>query len=143
MEKFCGKWVQISVTNADEIMQAKGINVFTRKAALLITPTLEITLNEDKTNVRFLSVTKLKTFDVTLPLDGNEFEMEAEPGISKKYKAKCFLDADSNFVIERTFKDGSGPKEIITRSLDADGNMVHASAWGDIVTSTRIWKKEQ
>ena len=46
----------------------------TRKAALLITPTLEITLNEDKSAVRFLSITKIKTFDVTLKLDGNSAE---------------------------------------------------------------------
>jgi len=142
MEKFCGKWVQVSVTNAEELMKAKGIGYMTRKAALMITPTLEISLNEDKTKLRFLSITKVKTFDVTLPLDGSDFEMEADPGASLAYKATCHLDGDGNFVIKRSYKDGSGPTELITRSLDADGNMVHVSAWGDVVTSTRIWKKE-
>jgi len=142
MEKFCGKWVQVSVTNAEELMKAKGIGYMTRKAALMITPTLEISLNEDKTKVRFLSITKVKTFDVTLSLDGSDFEMEADPGASKAYKATCHLDAEGNFVINRSYKDGSGPTEVITRSLDADGNMVHVSAWGDVVSSTRIWKKE-
>merc|ERR1712180_578814 len=101
MEKFCGKWLQISVTNADELMKAKGIGLLTRKAALLVTPTMEISLNESKTSVRFFSQTKIKTFDVTLPLDGSTFEMEA----------------DGNFVIKRQYKDGSGPVEVITRSL--------------------------
>ena len=47
-----------------------GVGYMTRKAALLITPSMEISLVEGGTKVRFLSVTKVKTFDVTLPLDG-------------------------------------------------------------------------
>jgi len=141
MEKFCGIWVQTSVTNADELMKAKGVGYMTRKAALLITPTLEITLNEDKSAVRFLSITKIKTFDVTLKLDGSEFEMEADPGTSLPYTATCHVDENGNFVIKRSWKDGSGPSELVTRWIDDAGNMVHASAWGDVVTCTRVWKK--
>jgi len=142
MEKYCGKWVQVSVTNADELMKAKGVGYMTRKAALLITPSMEISLVEGGTKVRFLSVTKVKTFDVTLPLDGSEFEMEADPGAAKAYKATCYLDDQGHFIIKRSYKDGSGPTELVTRSFDAEGNMVHVCEWGDIVSSTRIWKKE-
>jgi len=141
MEKFCGKWIQISVTNADELMKAKGIGYMTRKAALLITPTMDISLNQDKSAVRFLSVTKVKTFDVTLSLDGGEFEMEADPGTSMTYTATCHIDDQGNFVIKRSYKDGSGPTEVITRSIDTDGNLVQVNAWGDVVSSTRIWKR--
>lgn len=141
MEKFCGKWVQTSVTNFEELMKAKGVGYILRKAALLVTPEMDISLNEDKTAVRFYSFTKIKTFDVTLKLHGGEFEMEPEPGLSKVYNATCECDADGHFVIKRTFKDGSGPKEVITRSIDSDGNLVEERAWGDVVSSTRIWKK--
>ena len=48
-------------------------------------------------------------------ITGSEFEMEADPGAAKAYKATCYLDDQGHFIIKRSYKDGSGPTELVTR----------------------------
>ena len=56
-----------------------------RKAALMITPTIEISLSEDQRQVKFFSQTKVKTFDITFRLDG---ECKQDSG---EHDIGCFL----------------------------------------------------
>ena len=80
----------------------------TRKAALLITPTLEITLNEDKSAVRFLSITKIKTFADPARVGVIEFATPAAKlGFYKKAKADDEVPEEFRFspAKDSPFKD--------------------------------------
>ena len=110
-------------------MIESGIGFATRKAAILLTPTVTITKNGDKYTMK--TETKLKTTEFTFEL-GKEFDEARQDGKT----VKAIITMDGNKMIHKQTDDK--PVEMI-REFSAEGMNVVATCGS--VSCTRFYSR--
>ncbi|XP_012518606.1 PREDICTED: fatty acid-binding protein 9 [Propithecus coquereli] len=130
VEPFLGTWKLVSSENFEDYMKELGVDVAARNAAGLVKPTVSISVNGEKVNIRTES--SFKNTEISFKL-GEEFDETTAD--NRKVKSIITLDSGSMIQVQKWL----GKETTIKRKI-ADGKMVVECIMNNIV-STRIYEK--
>ncbi|XP_045416620.1 fatty acid-binding protein 9 [Lemur catta] len=130
VEPFLGTWKLVSSENFEDYMKELGVDVAARNAAGLVKPTVSISVNGEKVNIRTES--SFKNTEISFKL-GEEFDETTAD--NRKVKSIITLDSGSMIQVQKWL----GKETTIKRKI-AEGKMVVECTMNNIV-STRVYEK--